>query len=69
MSYDPETALLQLAQLRQELKVSASTYKSDVPHTIKYLLNTVTNPIKLLTWHLQDHLYFIPTPLIHLDLD
>ena len=38
MSYKPEKVILQLVYLRQELKVSASTYQASVPLPRKYFL-------------------------------
>ena len=45
ISYEIETVLLHMVKLRQELKVVASTYKSDVTHLNKYLLHVITSPI------------------------
>ena len=69
MSNEPEMVLLQLAELRQELKVAGSIYQFAIPHPRKYLLRVVIVLIKLLTRHLQYHLSFLPTPLNHLDPD
>ena len=69
MYYETKTVLLQLAELQQELKVSVGTYLATVSYPIKYILHTITAPIKLLTRHLQEHLSFITTPLIQLDPD
>ena len=69
MSYEPKTVLLKLAQLCQKLKVSVSTYQSDMPNLIKYLIPAVNDIINILTRNLPDHPYFITAPLDHLDID
>ena len=38
-----------------------------MPHPRKQLLRTVTDPISILTMHLQDQPYFLPSLLIHLE--
>ena len=69
MSYGPKMVLLKLEKLRQKIIFYASTYQYALPHPIKYLLRTITDPIKFLIRNLQNHPYFLPTPLIHLDTD
>ena len=55
ISYEPETLILQLEDLNQELINSAATYKSDVSRPNKAVLLTIGVPLKILTGHLQDH--------------
>ena len=56
-----------MAGLRKELKVAAYTYQSSVPHSIKYLLRSITAPINILTRQPQYHPYFFAMTLNCLD--
>ena len=55
ISYEPETVLLHLEYLKQELIDAATTYKSYVSHPNKDLLLTINVPLNILTGHLQEH--------------
>ena len=63
MSYEPEKVLLQMEELRQELKDSSSNYQASVPHPIKYRLHAMTAPLNILARHLKDHQYHPATAL------
>ena len=67
MYYQPEMVPLELAELHQEPKVTDSTYQTAVPHPRKYLLCAITAPLMFFIRNLQKHLYFLITPLNHID--
>ena len=54
ISYEPETVLLHLEDLKQELSDATATYKSAAPHPKKLLL-AINVPIKIPTGPLQYH--------------
>ena len=69
ISYEPETVLLQLEYLKQELNYDSANYKSAVPHPKKHLLIAIDAPLKILTRHLQYHqTHSSPAPNLNPDL-
>ena len=55
ISYEPETVLLHLEYINQDIIVTTATYKSSVPYTRKSLLLAIKVPLKILTGYIQDH--------------
>ena len=55
ISYEPQTMILQLEVLKQELIDAAANYKTAVSHPNKDLLITIKVPLKILTLQLQNH--------------
>ena len=58
-----------MEELRQALTVDASIYQDSVTHPRKPLPRMITDPIKLLTRHLQYHPYLSATLLNDFDPD
>ena len=60
--YKPETLILHMEDLNQELINTAKKYKAAVTH-LKNLLLAIDDPLNILTGHLQDHQTYSSTAL------
>ena len=61
--YEPETVLLQLEELKQELIYAAANYKVTLPHPKKYHMLVIDALIKIFSRHLWDHQSYPSTSL------